>query len=176
MRARRMLTAALLCGLGGCFVPIPDVEEICSSPSCTVYIEAESGSGRYVIFSATSSDAASGGKYISASASNYDAAAADSDTAETLAYAPEVTTSGVHSFWVRVRATESLQNSLFISVNGGPFEAQDLGTGSDWRWVRMKHLDSLQLEPGVVSVRIKNREKGACIDRLFITNNPDQVP
>jgi hypothetical protein len=72
-----------------------------------------------------------------------------------------VSTSGVHHYWARVLA---------------PFAAQDLPTGSGWKWVKLKNLDTFQVQPGTVTVKIENREQGTYLDRLFITNDANQAP
>lgn len=82
-------------------------------------------------------------------------------SAETLSYSPQVSKSGVHHYWARVLA---------------PFAAQDLPTGSGWKWVKLKNLDTFQVQPGTVTVKIKNCEQGTYLDRLFITNDANQAP
>ncbi|WP_426756760.1 right-handed parallel beta-helix repeat-containing protein [Myxococcus sp. Y35] len=156
--------------------PPPPPPTGCDASGCSLYFEAESGSGRYDVFEKRASSAASGGQYVHATAANYNAAAGDSATAETLTYSLQVSTSGVHYYWVRLIAPDSLQNSFFVSINGSAFVAQDMTVGAGWHWVKLRNLDTLSLQPGTVTFRVKNREKDVSIDRFFLTSDSSAVP
>ncbi|QDE80683.1 right-handed parallel beta-helix repeat-containing protein [Myxococcus xanthus] len=51
-----------------------------------------------------------------------------------------------------------------------------VAVGACGHWVKLRNLDTLALQSGSVTFRVKNREKGVAIDRFFLTSDPSALP
>lgn len=98
----------------------------------------------------------------------------------------EVPRSDVYVVWGLVRGPNENDNSFFVSLDGGEEFVWDVpgpkieDTADTWTWdpISRRSEDGLvdpvrlELSEGTHRLRIRNREDGAALDRLIVTNEP----
>jgi len=144
----------------------------------TIALEAESAS--LVSPMVWNSDAtASGGKYVwvpNGQGNNLSSTA----TTGVATYNFNVTAAGSFRVWALVKTATSNDNDFWIKVDSAAYQTWSSAVTSAWAWDKLAagSTDPLtwNLTPGAHSLKIRWREDGAKIDRIYITSNPAFVP
>jgi hypothetical protein len=98
-------------------------------------------------------------------------------------YSFQVPVAGNYMAWGRVIANTDDDDSFYIKMDNGEYALWDitLGGTETWVWDKVNNRGVADpviysLEAGNHTLRIKQREDGAKIDRILITNNEQYVP
>lgn len=76
--------------------------------------------------------------------------------------------SGTYTIWLRAHAVDGGQDSVFVAVNNGKYEAFSYTATDGFAWFKML---AVKTEAGVENVlRLYSREPGASLDNIIITN------
>ncbi len=150
----------------------------------------QDGSGLLVMeaenFAASGGNAAGPWQVIAAAAASNAAAIQADDgintenqaTAPYTEYVANFTHTGDHHVWLRVNMTDGSSNSLFVAIDGAPWQIRQLaeweGYG-DWVWMKMNDT-ALIASTGEHSIRVYRREQNARVDKLLVTTDPGYVP
>ena len=104
-------------------------------------------------------------------------------TSAELLFDVDVTTTGDYYIWVRMWATDSDANSVFVGANGAlnastkGLQTQTLG---EWIWLRDARggqaLTHNLGSAGAHTISVWMREDGTIIDKVVVTNDVDFVP
>lgn len=144
-----------------------------------VWLEAESARRLEAPMEMTSDASASGGKYIGVREGG------PSISSATLpgGYAQfsfEVPAAGQYLIWGRVAAKDWSADSFYVAVDNGSFVLFDVPVGGSWAWETVKNRTTnaipFELTAGTHTLTIKQREAGAKIDRILITNDMGFAP
>ena len=125
-------------------------------------IEAEDGVLHSPMRSVTDSNASSGA-YIYSS-TNY------SGYAE---YSFNVPKSGTYFIWGRALSPHSAADSFYISVDNGSEIEWHIPIFTNWNW---DQAAVASLNAGQHTLNIRQRERNTKLDKILITNDPDNVP
>ena len=88
---------------------------------------------------------------------------------------------GTYVIWGRVLAPSGMDDSFWVSVDGGPFTLWSTRISSVWVWDQINHSGVadprlFSLAAGTHTLVVKQREDGARLDRLLITSDRGLVP
>ncbi len=140
-----------------------------------IVFEAENHSGIAASMTKTRSSVASGGYYleIPLQRPHGEVEGAPSDSGRAF-YKIRVPAAGNYRFWALCHWYDGCGNSFFLKVDDKPAVVlgQD-GTYQRWHWVKGPLL---QLSAGTHSITIQNREDGAKLDQVMLTNDTRYVP
>ncbi len=102
----------------------------------------------------------------------------DQATAPYTEYVANFGHTGDHHIWLRVNMTDVSSNSLFVAIDGAPWQVRQLAEGEGYgSWVWMKMNDTaLIASAGEHTIRVYRREKNARVDKLLLTTDPGYVP
>lgn len=92
-------------------------------------------------------------------------------------YKIAVPAKGVYTLWIRAYWDDSCGNSLGVQIGDTKeFMVEDT-TYKTWHWVKSPpRLQQLALEPGEITLTIKNREDGVRWDQILLTPSKRYVP
>jgi hypothetical protein len=104
---------------------------------------------------------------------------ADSFAGEAV-YSFEVPVAGDYTIWGRIMSPTDNDNSLWVSVDGGPFALWDTEISGVWMWDATNSRDIADpaiftLSAGSHTLTVKTREDGTGLDKLVITNDPSFI-
>jgi hypothetical protein len=89
-------------------------------------------------------------------------------------YKIKVPAKGKYRFWGRAHWHDGCGNSFFLKVGNKPVVVfGQNGTYGRWHWVRGPLLD---LDAGVVTIVIQNREDGSMLDQFMLISDQRYVP
>ncbi len=92
----------------------------------------------------------------------------------------EVPTAGQYLIWGRVAAKDWNADSFFVAMDGGEFLLFDIPFGGEWVWAPVKNRTAnaipFTLTAGTHTLTVKQREAGAKLDRILITNDFSFAP
>ena len=117
-------------------------------------------------------EAASGGKYVLApEGPNHEEISIGGDVTCRIQLAESA---GEYNLWLRANWSCDCGNSVSVALDG-----VDLGTVEDpvyqtWHWVRLRR--SVQLSVGEHLLTLTNREDGAAVDQILLTQDLDYRP
>ena len=103
-------------------------------------------------------------------------------TAAEVSYDVDVTTAGDYYIWVRLWATDSDANSVFLGANGALNEqtkGSQTQTIGDWVWLRDARGGTAlthTLSAGANTIHVWMREDGTIIDKVVATTDVDFTP
>jgi len=102
-------------------------------------------------------------------------------TAVMATYDVNIDQAGEYVLWGRVISPSEVDNSFYVQIDQGDNNLWDLPYDSNWYWKKISNRNGADpvifvLSKGVHTIKIKAREDGAKIDKLFLTNNFDYVP
>jgi hypothetical protein len=148
----------------------------------TFVLEGESGA-RFGAFQVGADANSFGGAHVFTP----DGGGAVDGNANYVEYTINVSTPGVYRFFGRVRVLDTNGNaydddSFILQVNDQPPVPFLFSATSNWTWapVRRNNLTSVvhleRLEAGAHTIRVRERENGAALDRLIITNDLGYTP
>jgi hypothetical protein len=86
------------------------------------------------------------------------------------------TAPGTYRIWARTLAVNSGQDSMCVSLDGGPGINWSLPIDANWRWSVVATFNSVQLPAGAHTLRFRVRELNAKLDRVIVTNDLNFVP
>lgn len=144
----------------------------------TIALEAESAT--LVAPMVWTNDAtASGNRYIAVPNGQGNNLSSTS-TSGVATYNFNVTAAGNFRVWALVKTATSSDNDFWVKVDSASYQTWPAAVSSAWAWDKLSTstTDPLtwNLTPGAHSLKIRWREDGAKIDRLYITSNPAFVP
>lgn len=152
-------------------------------PAATITIEAESAADASALvspFRVGASAAASGKKFIwvPPASSGISDPAHDGGSAS---YVFSVPVSGKYYLWGRQYSSIPAHNSFFVSIDSGQWVPWNTPLSGKWVYGRLRDADlsrplSLTLSRGEHFLHIKQKESGAKLDTLVLTNLRDYVP
>jgi len=95
-------------------------------------------------------------------------------------YRFNIANAGTYNIWGRVLGVDSEHNSFYYSIDSGTQYVWDYETLGYWNWQQFTDRDtqrnSYWLGAGIHTLRIFQRENGAMLDKLLITNNRAYKP
>ncbi len=149
------------------------------SNAVRIWLEAEEGILTPPVAAAQDSQASAGG-YIwvpDGRGDVFDATKAAGQARFTFT----VPVSGNFVIWGRVIANNDSNNSFFVSLDDGVINAWEVAVATNWMWDQVNVKGGadplvLSLAAGQHSLVIKQREDGAKLDRLLITNDMQYLP
>jgi hypothetical protein len=102
-------------------------------------------------------------------------------TGGTVSYQFSVPQAGNYVIWGRVLAVNGLDDSFFVSVDGGSDALWDTQIATAWVWDRVSHRNGADpmtyyLQAGSHTLLIKQREDGTKIDKILITADMGYIP
>ena len=139
-----------------------------------IYLEAESAAGLFAPFRIANDSAASNGKYVYVPASSGNSFTPGKIVAS---YNVNIPQSGTYILWGRVIAPDANHDSFFVQIDNGPDNYWDVQNGAAWHWDQVNnqthHVDPAKftLTKGTHTIKIKLRENGTKLDRIFLTND-----
>ncbi len=89
-------------------------------------------------------------------------------------YSVNVPVSGTYVLWGRVIAPSGSDDSFFAQLNSGINIRWDLVNGKTWHWTKLN--TSFALTAGTHTIKIKQREDGAQLDKILLTSNLSLIP
>ncbi|HEY0712738.1 MAG TPA: galactose oxidase-like domain-containing protein, partial [Polyangia bacterium] len=137
------------------------------------YIEAESPSRKAGPFVRTTDAAASGGAYQTVSEGSGTFFNVP-DEARVMWFDIQVTNGGTFTPWFRMRGDDEGSDTFWVSLDGGPDVKLSAVLGGGFTWV--KHTSTLTIPDGFHTLKIKVREDGARLDKIFLTKNATLTP
>ena len=151
----------------------------------THWLEAEYPSSLVSPFRVAAGGAASNGFYIWAPNSAPDQGSPGPVAAT---YHVTLTQPGEYVLWGRVRAPDGDDDSFFVQVDNGADNLWDVTNSSGWSWDRVSHrgngsIATPQINPvrftlaaGTHTIRIKQREAGTRLDKLYLASPGAAAP
>jgi hypothetical protein len=137
-------------------------------------IEAESASRFVSPMEAAADSGASGGKIIWVK----EGSASISHPSQNGGYAEipfQVPSAGQYTIWARVSAKDWTSDSFYLKVDGGDFYLWDIPVEGKWVWSqvadRVTGAIGFSLKAGNHTLVLKQREAGARIDKIIVTND-----
>ena len=96
-------------------------------------------------------------------------------------YEVEIAQEGDYVLWGRVIAPSGYDDSFWIQIDDGPDNLWEVAGGSNWHWDEVSNRggadpEIFNLTAGTHIIKVKVREDGTEIDKLFLTNDVDFVP
>ena len=88
-------------------------------------------------------------------------------------YSINIIETGTYNLWGRIIGTTGGRNSFYFAVDSGTDVTWNFPVTLNWNWNR---ATAIFLEAGQHTLRIKQREYRAQLDRILITNDPGYVP
>lgn len=160
------------------FVAILVTTLISTAQAASIYLEAENTSSIVTPMRVASSSTASNGSFI------YIPAGSGTFTTRpgpgVASYTVNITEAGTYAIWGRVLAPTTGDDSFFIQVDSGIDNRWDLVRSTTWRWSKVKNILkpslTFKLTAGTHTIKIKHREDGPKIDRLFLTTSLTLTP
>jgi hypothetical protein len=142
----------------------------------TLIFEAESGIVTAPM-AQSSLPEASGAAYIGTPEQNQAALAANAPNAGRATYQFEVSQAGTYFVFARLQSPTTNANAFSMRIDSAAFTVWNFAvTGNNWQWIRStignNVAQSFNLTSGMHSLEIRQREDGANIDLIAITNNP----
>lgn len=137
------------------------------------YIEAENATSLTSPFKIANSTTASNGKYIYVQDNTGNSYQPGKGVAS---FPVNINKAGQYVLWGRVSAAEN-SDSFFVQIDNGLNYFWSLEKGSAWHWDQVNdqtsRVDPLKftLSAGAHTIKIKLREDGSKIDRIFLTND-----
>jgi hypothetical protein len=114
---------------------------------------------------------ASAGKYVTVKAGQNSPDAAPAG-AQGLLVRP-FTVNNSHGFQLYLRLNSPSAASLWIQIDNGDFFSFDVNTGGQWQWLPVANAPLL-IGPHTLSIGF--RTEGVKLDRIFLTNDPAEIP
>ena len=98
-----------------------------------------------------------------------------------VAYTFSVGSSGTYRVWGRVLAPTSNDDSFFVSMDGGAYKTWDTLSCKAWTWDLVSSRNEqdpllFKLSAGSHTLKLLQREDGAKIDRILVTDDTAYVP
>jgi hypothetical protein len=88
-------------------------------------------------------------------------------------YSFDIPESGTYFIWGRVLGPTVGSDSFYISTDNGGDVKWSFPTTTSWNWDQAL---SVYFAAGQHTLIIKQRERWAQLDKIFITNDPDYIP
>ena len=144
-----------------------------------LWYEAEEGD-IYKTFVASADRTASEGQFVWAPNGKGDYLQ-PSNKAGYAEYVFDAPVAGKYVIWAKVLAADFNHNSFFIFLNGRAYALWDTRVSRAWIWDQVSNRGgndpvTFYLEAGEHTLTIKQREAGAKIDRILITNDVNFLP
>jgi hypothetical protein len=147
-------------------------------PHVRIWLEAENG---YLAAPMTvgEDNAASGGKFalVPKGAGTVRDSDAEGGYGE---YTFEVPVSGEYTLFARVRSDGTTEKAFYVSMDNGGFVAWNTARGApkSWLWNKVTEANTsgpftFNLDPGVHTLVIKQREDGSKLDKILLTTQSD---
>lgn len=145
-----------------------------------IWLEAESARRLEAPMEISSDPNASGGKFIWVKEGGQSISSA-SQAGGYAQFSFEVPVAGQYLIWGRVAAKDWNADSFYVAIDNGSFVLWDIPFGGGWEWVPVKNRTSpyaitFDLTKGAHTLTIKQREAGAKLDRILITNDFEFAP
>jgi hypothetical protein len=132
------------------------------------FIEAERSTHRGGRFQEISDSSRSAGAYMAIPGSGM-----QKDAGTFLSFDLSVTGGTTFYVWLLGYGSDGSTDSFFVQADGGTLTAAVITQGS-WKWKRVSGV--LALADGQHTLKISDREDGARIDKLLLTQNKSYVP
>ncbi len=95
------------------------------------------------------------------------------DSRRQIAFTVETSQAGTYQIFARQRADNSRDNSFFFQVNDGDWQVWSTSVTRRFGWSSVVN-GSYQLNEGVNTIRFANRESGARLDKIYVTQTSEQ--
>lgn len=140
-------------------------------PSNDFCFEAESALGQsaFAPFQVVNDASAAGGKYIVVPNGTGNVSSQPSNSIASFSFT--VPTTATYYFWVRVIATSSNDNSMWIRTDANSFETWTPGTYTAWTWKKWTPSTSSSLSAGSHSISVARNEDGLRIDKIIVSKS-----
>ena len=160
------------------YVPEGLGEEALITPT-NIWLEAESGILNFPMQIMDDSEASSGG-YIEVPNGEGNASSPSLD-AGYAQYTFDVPADGDYMIWGRVLTLTGADNSFFIALDDGHSGTWHPSTSEDWTWQQtndraISGTEVYHLTAGTHTLTVYQREDGAKLDRILITDDSNYVP
>ena len=123
-------------------------------------------------------------------ASQSKAISTTTDETGTASYVFTITTAGTYYLWGRVLAPTTALDSFYVAMDTGAEDVYDAAEGTwstGWQWTRLNGRNgtstpltlnprSFSLSAGTHTLKIRGRERGTELDRVFMTNDAAAIP
>jgi hypothetical protein len=144
----------------------------------TIAREAESATLVSPMVSTTDATA-SGSKYISVpnGAGNN---TSSTSTTGSATFTFSVTATGTFTVWGLVKAATTNDNAFWAKMDSGTYQIWNTAVTSSWAWDKVSTTTAdpvtWTLTPGTHTLKVRWREDGTKLDRIYITSDPAFVP
>lgn len=96
-------------------------------------------------------------------------------------YTVKILQSGKYVLWGRTKVSGGKDNSFFVQIDDGFDNLWEIKHGNHWHWDAVNDRDDADpvifgLTEGVHTIKVKLREDGTALDKLFLTNDVAYVP
>jgi hypothetical protein len=147
-----------------------------------LWLEAEHGQGLSAPMRVEATPEASGGQYVWVPERTGNLTDASAPGGEAL-YQFTAPVTGTYVVWGQVSAPSTASDSFFVAMDEAPYFVWGLPRDASgaWQWAALSEAGSKQavrfeLAAGEHTLRVKQREDGAKLDRLVLTNDVDFIP
>jgi glucose/arabinose dehydrogenase len=110
---------------------------------------------------------ASGGRFIWSGTTPSQSCPSSVSSGGWAAWTINVPTTASYALWLRTSAPNTASDSLCVQIDNGPVQTWGTPLSTGWVWSRQ---GAYALTAGAHTIRIRYRERGTRLDRLFTTN------
>jgi hypothetical protein len=110
---------------------------------------------------------ASGGRFIWSGTTPSQSCPSSVSDGGWAAWTINVPTTASYALWLRTSAPNTASDSLCVQIDNGPVQTWGTPLSTGWVWSRQ---GAYALTAGAHTIRIRYRERGTRLDRLFTTN------
>jgi len=142
------------------------------------WVEAEDANSLVNPMQIDADGGASGGQYVYVPNGNGNEL---SPSSVMMTYNVNITQTGDYVLWGRVITPTDSDDSFFIQIDNGQDSLWDVAQGGIWHWDRVSQRGGadpvvFSLSAGVHTIKVKQREDGTKIDKLYLTNDTNVIP
>lgn len=143
-----------------------------------LYVETESAATLTAPMQSASDTTASGGTFIYIPIGN--GSFLNSPGPGMASYTIDIAIPGTYVLWGRVIAKYNMNDSFFVQMDDGKDNLWDVPNGDTWHWAKVKDRSlgnvKFTLSAGRHTIKIKHRDEGTKIDKIFLTSDLTLIP